>query len=420
MRKRLSQRGFICLCLAVMWLACGPNGPEDSGGTPATGGTPVAPDEQPKPTPEPTVGSPADSTEPNTPPGPTLETPSTSPGEPTQPTDGAAPPEPTPPAPATAAEGEPCVSAGCANDLACTTVFNEEQAVGQFCMEECDNPGGADPKCDGGESCVNSRTAGPVCFNRKNPGQGYTSPGDATLPSGGGDPATPTPPTPPTPPPVRSGPCADVPMAVGPSAPPPPSVYGGRWTPAPTEGCTFVDGEGRTVTLTDVQHRMLYRTNEVRRLQTAVDGVARPMLEADFCLQEFSQGYAETQPGGHSLMNTHLYKKAAGGGFASGGKWIGENLHMHSGSKYKDRMSSVDAAIVGWWNSGDTNRGHRGNMLNPEWAKGGMGVDTTSTGSRLHGIQTFSRNYANWTWGWTPCSNPPRVNDPMSTVPGAG
>ena len=223
-----------------------------------------------------------------------------------------------------------------------------------------------------------------------------------------------------TPPPMPSGPCGSVPMAVGPSAPAPPSVYGGTWTPAPTQGCTFVDGEGRTLTLTDVQHRMLYRTNEVRKLQSAVDGVSRPMLEADFCLQEFSQGYAETKPGGHSTMNTHLYKKTDGTGYASGGKWIGENLHMHSGSKYNDRMSSVDAAIVGWWNSGDTNSGHRGNMLNPQWQKGGMGVYVNSTGSTLYGIQTFSRSYANWTWGWTACTNPPKVNDPMSTVPGAG
>jgi uncharacterized protein YkwD len=224
----------------------------------------------------------------------------------------------------------------------------------------------------------------------------------------------------PPPPPKILGPCGSVPMAVGPTAPSPPSVYGGKWTPAPTKGCSFVDGEGRTVTLTDVQHRMLYRTNEVRALQSAADGVKRATLEADFCLQEFSQGYAETKPGGHSKMNTHLYKRTDGKGYASGGKWIGENLHMHSGSKYKDRMSSVDAAIVGWWNSGSTTTGHRGNMLNPKWGKGGMGVYVTSTGSTLWGIQTFSRDYANWTWGWTPCTNPPKVNNPDSTVPGAG
>jgi len=99
---------------------------------------------------------------------------------------------------------------------------------------------------------------------------------------------------------------------------------------------------------------MIYRVNEVRALQTADDGVARP-------------------------------------------------------------LAATDRLINGWWNSGSTTRGHRGNMLNPKWTKGGMGV-LVKGGSSVS-VQTFSRKYANWLWGWAPCSQPPKVNDPMSTIP---
>lgn len=213
--------------------------------------------------------------------------------------------------------------------------------------------------------------------------------------------------------PVALGPCEGVAMATADEAGEAPSVYGGAWTPAPTEGCTFVDGEGRTVTMNAMQHRMLYRVNEVRALQTAEDGRARPMLEADLCLQEFSQGYAETQPGAHSAMNTSWYA-LPGGGQGTGGNFIGENLGI-SGGQTRDPMAAVDLRILGWWNSGSTDSGHRGNMLDPEWTKGGMGV--RFEGSTIHGIQTFSRAYANWLWGWDPCSEPPAANDPWSTIP---
>lgn len=217
----------------------------------------------------------------------------------------------------------------------------------------------------------------------------------------------------PKPPPEIGGPCDSVPKAVAPSAGNAPSVYGGAWTPAPTEGCSFVDGEGRTVNLTSTQHRMIYRVNEVRALQTAVDGVQRPMLEADFCLQEFAQGYLDAGNTGHSQMNLTMYP-IPGGGMGSGGNFIGENYGMHSGYT-SDPMAATDKLINGWWNSGSTTTGHRGNMLKPQWTKGGMGV--VAKGSTAIGLQTFSRKYANWLWGWSPCTDPPKVNDPMSTIP---
>lgn len=218
---------------------------------------------------------------------------------------------------------------------------------------------------------------------------------------------------PPMAPPPVGGPCSDVKKAVVAPGDPSPSVYQGAWTPAPTEGCTFVDQEGRTVNLTAAQHRMLYRVNEVRALQSALDGRPRPMLEADFCLQEFSQGYAATKPGGHSKMNTSLYAMP-GGGRGSGGNFIGENLGAHGGYT-DDPTRAVDRLINGWWNSGGTDSGHRGNMLNPRWKKGGMGV--VINGRSALSIQTFSREYANWLWGWEPCTQPPKQNDLQSTIP---
>jgi len=53
---------------------------------------------------------------------------------------------------------------------------------------------------------------------------------------------------------------------------------------------------------------MLCRVNEVRALQSAADGRDRPALEADHCLQEFSQTYAESNPRGHSAMNLAWYR----------------------------------------------------------------------------------------------------------------
>lgn len=212
---------------------------------------------------------------------------------------------------------------------------------------------------------------------------------------------------------ASAGPCKDAMKAVGAGAGNAPSVYKGSWTPAPTEPCSFVDQDGRTVNLTASQHRMLYRVNEVRALQSAEDGRARPALEADFCLQEFSQGYIESGPGGHSAMNLSFYR-LPNGGQGTGGNFIGENYGAHGGYT-SDAMSAVDRLINGWWNSGGTDSGHRGNMLNPRWKKGGMGV--LIRGSSASSVQTFSREYANWLWGWDPCTQPPKQNDPQSTIP---
>lgn len=217
----------------------------------------------------------------------------------------------------------------------------------------------------------------------------------------------------PSPPVAVAGPCGDSPKATATQAGNAPSVYKGAWTPAPTEACSFVDAESRTVNLTAAQHRMLFRVNEVRALQAAEDGRARPMLEADYCLQEFSQGYTESDPSGHSPMNLSWYPMP-NGGQGTGGNFIGENYGAHGGYT-SDAMAAVDRLINGWWNSGGTDSGHRGNMLNPRWKKGGMGV--VIQGSSALSVQTFSREYANWLWGWDPCTKPPKQNDPQSTIP---
>jgi len=117
---------------------------------------------------------------------------------------GSPPPSPQQPPPSSpsagAKEGESCASAPCEANLACVTVFTAGYAkvAGQYCMEKCQTLG-SDPACDGGEVCVQSKTAGRVCFNAQNPQQGYTSPGGgaAPPPSGPG----------PTPPPGGTGPC---------------------------------------------------------------------------------------------------------------------------------------------------------------------------------------------------------------------
>jgi uncharacterized protein YkwD len=80
--------------------------------------------------------------------------------------------------------------------LSCTPVFSSayNQMLGKFCMEKC-NSLGRDPLCEVGETCVQSNTAGRVCFNPSNPQQGYTTPGQGN----------PSPSPPPTTPPSNNG-----------------------------------------------------------------------------------------------------------------------------------------------------------------------------------------------------------------------
>ena len=90
-------------------------------------------------------------------------------------------PQPQPdPESAAAREGESCASRSCAAGLACSTVYKQflflRIPVGQFCMERCNNPDGADPACDGGERCIRSESAGTVCCNPDNPANGFTDP----------------------------------------------------------------------------------------------------------------------------------------------------------------------------------------------------------------------------------------------------
>jgi uncharacterized protein YkwD len=112
-------------------------------------------------------------------------------------------------------------------------------------------------------------------------------------------------------------------------------------------------------------------------------------------------------------MNLSLYRYGRNG-FASGGHWIGENYGGHGGYT-KDPHAAVDRLVNGWWNSGGTDSGHRGNMLDPEWTKGGMGV--VIRGSSAVSIQTFSRKHASWRSGWPRCSRPPSPENPDSTIP---
>lgn len=102
----------------------------------------------------------------------------------------------TKPAPSTtASEGQSCSKQRkCGHGLACVPVYSSRSAttVGSYCMEVCRTLG-TDPSCDGGEVCTRSRSSGNVCFNARNPKQGYTSPG-SKAPSGSGSGAA-TPPS---------------------------------------------------------------------------------------------------------------------------------------------------------------------------------------------------------------------------------
>ncbi|HYY10590.1 MAG TPA: CAP domain-containing protein [Kineosporiaceae bacterium] len=197
-----------------------------------------------------------------------------------------------------------------------------------------------------------------------------------------------------------------------------PVQYASGWTAAPTRGCTVTDAQGRTVRLTAVQNRMLYRVNEMRMLQNAKDSKRRAMLYPDFCLTELAQGYAASNPAGHNPLLMKMYPFAGGRGSATGSSWINENLGAHGGYT-NDPMAAVDRLVYNWFTSGTLQFGHYGNMMNPTWRYGGMGV--VIKGSSALGIQNFSHSAAMYTYPTGKgCSRPPAERSGDSTVPPIG
>jgi uncharacterized protein YkwD len=196
-----------------------------------------------------------------------------------------------------------------------------------------------------------------------------------------------------------------------------PVQYTKGWTPAPVAGCRVKDKQGRQVVLTAAQNRMLYRVNEMRRLQNARDRGGRPVLQADFCLMELAQDFARSNPGGHNPLLMKMYPIGRTGA-GTGSNWINENYGMHGGYT-SDPMAAVDRLVYGWFTSGSLTTGHYGNMMDRTWTRAGMGV--VVKGSSALGIQNFSHNPAMYSYPkGKSCSQPPKPRHGDSTVPPIG
>ena len=122
------------------------------------------------------------------------------------------PPPPTPPPTQGIAEGKSCHNATCAAGLACVTVVSGQSTLGKWCMTKCTTSGSTAAPCNGNETCTSS-SVGKVCFNSKDPQNGYTSPGKSTPPTP--PPPTPPPPTPPAGSVSEGGSCASKTCALG-------------------------------------------------------------------------------------------------------------------------------------------------------------------------------------------------------------
>lgn len=96
---------------------------------------------------------------------------------------GTTPPPVTPPPTGTAKEGESCAAKSCAAGLTCVGVYNGQTKalLGKYCMESCTTLG-ADPACDGAETCTKS-PQGNVCFANGSPSTGFTSNGSTPPPT---------------------------------------------------------------------------------------------------------------------------------------------------------------------------------------------------------------------------------------------
>lgn len=162
---------------------------------------------------------------------------------------------------------------------------------------------------------------------------------------------------------------------------------------------------------------MLFRVNEMRRLQNQRDGRRRPVLYPDYCLQELAQGYASSKPRGHNPLLMRMYPIGSNGS-GTGSNWINENYGMHGGYT-SNAMAAVDRLVHGWFTSGTLTTGHYGNMMNRIWTQGGMGV--VIRGSSALGIQNFSHSPAMYRYpSGRSCTKPPKPLRGDSTVPPIG
>ena len=238
--------------------------------------------------------------------------PTPSPGQPPPP--GGAPPPPGA-NPNLAYEGMSCQSKTCASGLKCVQVWQGQNVSGKYCMERCAKLG-ADPNCDGAETCTQSNKQGKVCFAGSKPQGGYTdnSPGSSQY----------------------------KPMPANP---------GGGGTPGGNGG-----GSGCGSVEEDAVFKLL---NQVRaqngagavKCDPAAAKVARAHSQ-DMC----NKGYfSHTSPGGKQPWDR---LKAGGVSFSSAGENIAKGYQ------------TPQAVHSGWMNSS----GHRKNMLSPSWTRVGIGM----------------------------------------------
>ena len=242
--------------------------------------------------------------------------------QPTTPPTAPAPPTPTQPAPDTPAvsEGGSCANSPCDRGLACTPVYSgsARELIGRYCMTQC-NAIGADPLCNGGETCARSSTADLVCFDGSAPESGFTSPASAAPNS---PPAT-------TPPPPEAAPPA----------------YGGA--------CGFNAQEQKVFDL----------LNQVRSANNQLACDAKAVLVAraysqDMCDRGF---FSHTSPEGAGPS-----ERLRAGGVSFRG-W-GENIAWG--------QPTAQAVHDAWMGSS----GHRANMLNPGFLR--IGIGYVSCGGR--------------------------------------
>lgn len=226
---------------------------------------------------------------------------------------GAPPPGGNPPPTGNANEGESCLNRGCANGLACVTVFTAyyQSEIGRYCMERCQQLGG-DPTCDGGEVCTNSKSAGPVCFLPGAESSGFTNPGGGSTPPPGGNP---------------------------PGNPPPGNNTGACG--GAEESSAF-----NLLNQTRAQYGLQAVACDLAGLQAARGH------SQDMCNRHY---FNHSSPEGHG----HSYRlKQAGAQFSA----AGENIAYG--------YPSPQAVTTGWMNSS----GHRQNMLTPSWKKAAIGA----------------------------------------------
>lgn len=210
--------------------------------------------------------------------------------------------------------------------------------LGAYCLERCRSAGAPDSICDGGEACLQSREAGPVCFDAYGQERGFAN-RELDAP-----PPTDPPVVPPTDPPPGGG-------TMPPTEPPPPS------------GPCGSDAE-------DSVFRLMNRGRE---------GVSLPPIRCESQLSTMARAHAE------DLCRAGTLGHLGSDGSTFGERMRGSGMPFRLAGENLARGHDDAATVYRAWSASEMHR----DAMHMDWI--GVGVGHAQCGDRPLWVQIFIR-----------------------------